>query len=110
MLPKKSVETKSAQVLSLYNDKKEIVIDLAFSETAEEFTFSVGDNGPGIEQKNIDDIFGIFKVFANSDRFGQQGTGIGLATVKKLVSRLSGEITLVSDIGKGTVFRVSLPK
>ncbi len=93
-----------------YNDKREITINIGFTETASDFTFSVGDNGPGIEQKNMADIFGIFKVFASSDRFGQQGTGIGLATVKKLVTRLSGDISLVSNIGKGTVFSVTLPK
>ena len=93
-----------------YNDKKEILIDIGFTENTEGFTFTLGDNGPGIEEKNIADIFGIFKVFADSDRFGQQGTGIGLATVKKLVTKLGGEITLVSHVGKGSVFSVTLPK
>ncbi len=93
-----------------YNDKKEVVIEISFSETDKDFAFSVSDNGPGIDKKNQEAIFSIFKVCADKDRFGNKGTGIGLATVKKLVTKLKGEIAIESDLGIGSIFTVTLPK
>ena len=93
-----------------YNDKKEAIIELIYTETDLNYSFAIKDNGPGIEKKNQEDIFGIFKVFADSDRYGNRGTGIGLATVKKLVTKLKGSISLDSDLGMGSVFTVVLPR
>ena len=93
-----------------YNDKEEIRIEIGFSEAPKSYSFWVKDNGPGIDKENHVDIFGLFKVFSGTDRFGNRGTGIGLATVKKLVENLKGEIMVDSESGKGAVFTVVLPK
>ncbi|HBY69166.1 MAG TPA: ATPase, partial [Flavobacteriaceae bacterium] len=42
------------------------------------------------------------------DRNGKKGNGIGLSTVKKLVNNLGGDITVSSEIGKGTTFEFSI--
>jgi signal transduction histidine kinase len=52
----------------------------------------------------------MFEVLSNKDQHGQKGTGIGLATVKKLVEGLGGHVAVSSTPGAGTTFRVSLKR
>ncbi|WMJ74129.1 PAS domain S-box protein [Cytophagaceae bacterium ABcell3] len=64
----------------------------------------VEDNGLGIKEKNKEKIFSMFR------RFHQhvEGTGIGLAIVKKIVDNNGGSIDIESEEGKGTTFKVLL--
>ena len=82
------------------------MVEIAFTGTSDNYSFSVKDNGPGIKQEYQHGIFEMFKVFSESDRFGKRGNGIGLATVKKLIEKLSGTIQLESQPGHGTMFTV----
>ncbi|MBO9703878.1 MAG: PAS domain-containing protein [Sporocytophaga sp.] len=66
------------------------------------FTFS--DNGLGIEEDKLDQMFGMFKRFhAHVD-----GTGIGLYIVKKIVENAGGKISVESTLNEGTTFRIFL--
>lgn len=69
-------------------------------------TFHVRDNGAGFEQTG-NDLFGVFKRFHNESDF--EGTGIGLATVKRIIEKHQGEIWAESAPGKGSTFSFSLP-
>jgi signal transduction histidine kinase/CheY-like chemotaxis protein len=71
---------------------------------SETVTFSVTDNGPGIDEKNLARIFQPY--FTTKAR----GTGIGLATVKRAVDDMGGTIQLNSSRGRGTRFRIDLPR
>ena len=64
---------------------------------------AVIDRGSGIEPRNIDAIFNPF--FTTKP----QGTGLGLAIVSKIVDGHGGKITVESEPGKGSIFRVLLP-
>jgi signal transduction histidine kinase len=64
---------------------------------------AVIDRGSGIEPKNLESIFNPF--FTTKP----QGTGLGLAIVAKIVDEHGGKITVESDPGKGSIFRVLLP-
>jgi signal transduction histidine kinase len=64
----------------------------------------IGDNGPGIEQGNIEEIFEPFR-----STKGQGGTGLGLAVARKIVREHHGRIVVDSRIGEGTTFRIRLP-
>lgn len=68
---------------------------------------SFTDNGIGIASKDYDKVFGMFKRVAVSDEF--KGTGIGLATCKKIVQQYGGKIWLESVLGEGTTFHIELP-
>jgi signal transduction histidine kinase len=67
--------------------------------------FFVEDNGPGIDKKYHQNIFGLFnKLDAKSD-----GTGIGLALAKRIIEVHGGEIWVESEgIGKGSTFCFTL--
>lgn len=93
-----------------YNDKELAKIEISVSETSKKYKFSVKDNGPGIAPENQQKIFNIFEKLNSQDRFGREGNGIGLATVKKLVEKLGGAIKVDSDLGNGATFNFSIEK
>ena len=93
-----------------YNDKPTTVIELSVKESETEYEISVKDNGPGILKEHQQRIFQIFETLSNEDKFGEQGNGIGLAIVKKLVEILGGKIRVVSEIGKGAEFIFNISK
>ena len=68
--------------------------------------FVVTDSGPGISKKDLIKIFDRFYQVEGSE---DKGTGIGLALVKELVDLYGGQISVSSEPGKGTSFKVSLP-
>jgi signal transduction histidine kinase len=69
--------------------------------------FEVEDNGRGIDPKDHERIFELFRRSGPQDRPGE---GIGLAHVRALVYRLGGSIDCVSELGRGALFRVSFPE
>jgi light-regulated signal transduction histidine kinase (bacteriophytochrome) len=91
-----------------YMDKPVGDVVVTCSEDADAWTFSVSDNGPGIDEKYFDRIFKIFQTLAARDEF--ESTGVGLALVKRIVEQYSGRIWVVSEVGRGSTFFFTLPK
>ena len=67
----------------------------------------IADNGRGIAPNDMSRIFELFRRVGKID---QPGEGVGLAYVRTLVGNLGGEISATSELGKGTIFRVVLPR
>jgi PAS domain S-box-containing protein len=67
----------------------------------------IEDNGIGFDEKYLDRIFTVFQRLHGKGEY--EGTGIGLAVVRKIVERHGGMVTARSTIGKGTTFIVTLP-
>ena len=80
-------------------------IRVGLDEERDRVLLTFSDTGPGIPEEVRDSVF---ESFATHGKRG--GTGLGLAIAKKFVEDHGGEISFESEIGKGTIFRVELPR
>lgn len=69
--------------------------------------FSISDNGIGIDQSEVKNIFNAFYRARNTNAIS--GTGLGLSVVKEAVENLKGDIAVESTLGKGTQVRIMIP-
>lgn len=85
------------------------IIQISLLEVNEPDTFviQIQDNGIGMNKEDIPSIFTPFKRLENAKAY--EGTGLGLATVQKIIERHDGLMEVESMIGEGTTFRVYLP-
>ena len=89
-----------------YNKEKNPVISIYLEKGIHQTKINVVDNGSGIHHNDRERIFEIFETGGEVDKFGERGNGIGLATVRNLLTGLGGEIRLVSGGGKGANFEI----
>ena len=91
-----------------YGRRSDLSIQVSVRETAASYEFAVIDNGVGIAPEYHQKIWGIFQRLEARDKV--EGTGIGLAVVKKIVESRGGEVWLESAEGAGATFRFTWPK
>ncbi|MEJ7692918.1 GAF domain-containing sensor histidine kinase [Daejeonella sp.] len=93
-----------------YNDKDRGYVKVRFAEEEHHYHFEVEDNGRGIPEEYHEKIFSDNFTLKISDRYNKKGSGIGLSTVKDLVTALNGNVSLKSVPGEGTTFFISIRK
>jgi len=83
-------------------------IDVFCRELPEHYEFTVQDDGQGIELESHERIFEMFQTLKPRDEV--EGSGMGLAIIKKIVSVYGGQVALDSEPGRGAAFRFTWPK
>ncbi len=93
-----------------YNSKELRKIQITFKKTEDYYHFEVIDNGDGFSEENSSKIFELFTTLDTNDRDGNPGSGIGLATVKKLINSMGGTIKVHSTPGEGSTFKFTIKR
>ena len=83
-------------------------IKISASQQNGSFKLAVSDTGIGIQTDDLNKIFEEFHRGDSSSAKNYRGTGLGLAIVKQFVNLLGGEVVVESEVGKGSVFTVTL--
>ncbi len=90
-----------------FRGERDPVVTVDCEKKNNQFVFSVKDNGIGISKNNLDKVFEMFRRLHTREEYA--GTGIGLATCKKIVSNMGGDIWVESVEGEGSSFFFAVP-
>jgi signal transduction histidine kinase len=91
-----------------HHDRSDGHVRVSVVDRGEFLEFRLSDDGPGIAPKFHDRIFQVFQTLKPRDQV--EGSGMGLAIVKKIIESRNGHIAITSTPGKGATFSFTWPK
>jgi PAS domain S-box-containing protein len=92
-----------------FTDRGSVTVRLAYDPATERLGIEVADTGPGISARAQAKLFQRFSQIDGSSTRSKGGTGLGLAICQGLAEAMGGSISLKSQVGRGSMFRLELP-
>ncbi len=105
---KLAVRNLLANAVKYTQHRPETLIEVGVANRDEKWEFFVKDNGVGFDRKYANKLFGVFQRLHRMDEF--EGTGIGLASVRRIVQRHGGSVWAEAMLDVGATFYFTLPK
>lgn len=92
-----------------YSQHETPKIDVCLSQARDQVELKISDNGPGIHRDHQTRVFEKFYRVPQGNVHNVKGHGLGLSYVMRVVKEMGGRVTLDSELGRGSVFNITLP-
>jgi light-regulated signal transduction histidine kinase (bacteriophytochrome) len=103
-----AMENLIGNALKYSSTRESAHITISGESTDEAHTLRVSDNGVGFDMKYASKLFGVFQRLHRIEEF--EGTGIGLASVRRAVERHGGTVSAEAELDRGATFTITLPR